>query len=149
MHLGHRGRSQRRLVEFAKQFGHRPAQRPLDGLPRLAAGKRRHPILEFDQLLGDVVRQQIAPRRQGLAKLDENGSQVLQCAANTTAARQSTIHSGRASLQAQLDQMAQRTGQLLDIDVFVQPVPQQDLPDMAQALERGGPDHGETEPAGA
>jgi hypothetical protein len=49
--------------------------------------KRRHPVLQQRQLIGDIRRHQIAPRRQHLAELHKNGPQPLQRLTQTLPAR--------------------------------------------------------------
>ena len=41
-------------------------------------GKRRHPILQLGEFVGDVFRQQIAAGRQNLAELDEDRTEILE-----------------------------------------------------------------------
>ena len=45
--------------------------------PRARESKRRHPVLQLGQLVGDVGGQQVAARRQHLAELDEDRSERL------------------------------------------------------------------------
>ena len=40
--------------------------------------KRRHAVLQLRELVGDVGRQQVAPRRQHLPELDEDRPEVLE-----------------------------------------------------------------------
>ena len=40
--------------------------------------ERRHAVLQLGELVGDVERQQVAPRREHLAELDEDRPQLLQ-----------------------------------------------------------------------
>ena len=54
MHLGDRGRRQRRLVEHFIQCSNRRAERRLDRRTRLRAGKRRYLVLQQGQFVGDI-----------------------------------------------------------------------------------------------
>ncbi len=65
----------------------RPAEGPLDDGARDRGGKRRHAILQLGELLGEVGRQQVAPRREHLAELDEDRPEPLQAQAQALAAR--------------------------------------------------------------
>jgi hypothetical protein len=51
------------------------------------ARKRRHLVLQLRQLVGDVLGQQVAARRQHLAELDEHGPEFFQGTAQALAAR--------------------------------------------------------------
>ena len=76
--LGDGGRGERRLVELLQQRLHRLAEGLLDDGAGAFAGKGRNPVLQLGQLLGQVVRQQIATGGEDLAEFDEDRSQVLQ-----------------------------------------------------------------------
>ena len=78
MHLRDRGRGQRLLLELRKHFGDGLAVGLFDDLPRDGAVERRHAILQLHQLVRDVVGQQVAPRRDRLAELDEDRTQLLE-----------------------------------------------------------------------
>ena len=78
MHLRNGCSRQWLLFEAAEEFVAGFAEAALDGGARFTPGKRRHPVLQLRQLVGNVRRQQIAPRRQSLAELHEDGSQFLQ-----------------------------------------------------------------------
>ena len=53
----------------------------------LGRRERRHAVLQLGQFVGQVQRQQVAPRRQHLAELDEDRPQPLQRQAQAHAAR--------------------------------------------------------------
>ena len=53
-----------------------------------AIGERRHAVLQLRELVRDVGRQQVAPRRQHLAELDEDRAEALE--------RQAQAHRARA-----------------------------------------------------
>ena len=61
-----------------KTSSQRPAEAARDGGARLAAGERRHPVLQLGQFVGDIGRQQVAARGQRLAELHEDRPQFLQ-----------------------------------------------------------------------
>ena len=88
MHLGDRGRSQRRGVEAGEGLGHRPAQRLLDDLPGRIAIEGCDLVLQQGQFFGDVRRHQVAPGGQDLPELDEDRAQLLQGQAQARTARQ-------------------------------------------------------------
>ncbi len=58
----------------------------VDGLPvepverrdDLVGRKRRHAVLQLRELVGDVERDQVAPRREHLPELDEDRAQILE-----------------------------------------------------------------------
>src|SRR6266496_2965985 len=70
-------------------FGHRELAR-----------KRRHPVLELRQLVGQVGGQEVAARREHLAELDEDGAECLQ--------RQAQPHPARLGERAKEKQRVQR-----------------------------------------
>ena len=76
--LGDRSTGDRDAIKLAEYRIQRFAKRTLDGGHSDFAGKRRHPVLQMGQLVGDIRRQQVPPRRQHLAKLDEDGPELLQ-----------------------------------------------------------------------
>ena len=63
------------------------AERPLDEHTGLRGRERRHAVLQLGQFVGEVRRQQVAPRRQHLAELDEDRPEPLQALAQPHAAR--------------------------------------------------------------
>ena len=87
MHLGDGGRGERRVVELGEGLGHGPAERALDDAPCLRAREGRDAVLQQRELVGDVLRQQVAARRQRLAELDEDGPEGLERAADAHPAR--------------------------------------------------------------
>jgi hypothetical protein len=86
MNLRDRGGGERRHVEAAEQLSHRTPERFLDAGPRGLAGEGRHAILQLRELVRDVVREQVAPRRDHLAELDEYRPEILERPAQTLAA---------------------------------------------------------------
>ena len=82
-------------LKVSEHLGQRLAIRTLDGGHGHLSGKRRHPVLQARQLVGDVRGQQIPPGRQHLAKLHKNRAQALQCLAQTLAAGRGQVPSHR------------------------------------------------------
>ena len=78
VHLRHRGAGNRRFVKLGKRLIDRFAQAGFDHLARLAARKRRHPILQQRQLVGVFRWQQVAAGGQHLAEFDKNRPQAFQ-----------------------------------------------------------------------
>ncbi len=86
MDLRDRSTRNRLLFEFGESAIQGFAERILDFGFRKFEGKRRHAVLKFCQLVGDIQRQQVAPRREHLAELDEDRSQCFQRLAQAHAA---------------------------------------------------------------
>ncbi len=78
VHLSDRRRRQGNRFETAEDVRDRPSKGPLDGGDGGFTAERRHAILQLRQFIGDVGGQQVAPRRQHLAELDEDRTQFLQ-----------------------------------------------------------------------
>src|SRR5438445_40811 len=87
MHLGDRRARDGLQLEFLENFRDRLAERALDLGHRELAGKRRYPVLELRQLVGEVGGQEVAARREHLAELDENGPERFERQAQPRAAR--------------------------------------------------------------
>ena len=87
MNLGDGGAGERFALEMREHGVHRPAKGPLDGGNGDRRRKRRDPVLQMRQFIGDVRRQQVAPGRKHLAELDEDRPQPFQRLAQPTAAR--------------------------------------------------------------
>ena len=129
MHLRHRGRRDRRGLEFGEDFGQRFFVRSFQRGNGLAGRKRRHPVLQLGELVGDVERHQIAPGREHLPELDENGAERFQRTAQTHAAR----FGKRPPEQRGADQPAQRTHPFVAEKKLFQPEAQADGEDADQA----------------
>jgi hypothetical protein len=84
--LGDGGRRERALLEAVEHLCQRPTVRALDERPRDRPGERRHPVLQLRELIGDIGGQQIAPRGDRLPELHEDGTELLECMAQTCAA---------------------------------------------------------------
>ena len=134
VHLGDRGRRERRLVEALEDLGDRPAVGALDDRARLGARERRHAVLQLRELVGDVLGQQVAPGRERLAELDEDRPQPLQREADALAARAAAraLEPGR---RRQVEHEAQRPEQVGREDDVVEPVPHEHALDGEQAAE--------------
>jgi hypothetical protein len=78
VHLGDRGRRDRRVVEAGEERLDRAAEFRLDGAARLRAGKGRQAVLQFGKVSGQLLAQQIGPGREELAELDETRPQLGQ-----------------------------------------------------------------------
>ncbi len=76
--------SDRKLREYLR---YRLAVDPFEGRDRLCRGKGRDPVLQLRELVGDVLRQQVAPGGEHLPELDENRSEVFERHAQTRTAR--------------------------------------------------------------
>ena len=72
----------------------RLAQRALDLVLGHTCRQGLHPVLQLGQLIGDIGRQQVAARRKHLSELDEDWSEILQCAAHADRARLGRSASG-------------------------------------------------------
>ena len=85
------GRSRRRRAasssKLREQLGDRPAERCLDAGLRILAGEGRHAVLQLREFVGDVGRQQVAPRREDLPELDEDRAEFLEREPQALAAR--------------------------------------------------------------
>ena len=68
-----------RFIEIGKTLSDRLAERTLDCLARLCAGKRGNLVLQRGECIGDVIGQEIPPCRQQLAELDEDRTQFGEC----------------------------------------------------------------------
>ena len=78
VHLRHRRAGDRLALEGFENLFHGFAVSALQCGQDLLAGKRRYPILQPGEFVGDIGRQQVAPCRQHLAELHENRAQILQ-----------------------------------------------------------------------
>ena len=125
---------QRRRFEGAEDLAERLAEGFLDHGDGDCAGEGRHPILQFRQFIGDVDRQQIAPRRQRLAEFHENRAQLLERQAQPLAAR-----AADAALEPgprrEIEEIAQRPVQMGGAHEIIEPVPDQRPLDLQQPGE--------------
>jgi hypothetical protein len=74
-----------------EHVGERPPEHADDRRFDLVRRKRRHAILQQRELVRDVGRQEVAPRRQHLSELDEDRPEVFQRAPQADAARQRKV----------------------------------------------------------
>ena len=107
---------------------------------RLGAGERRHAVLQLRELVGDVGRQQVAPRREHLAELDEDRAELLERQAQPLAARAAppALEPGR---RREVEREAQRPEQVRREDDVVEPVPHEHALDREQAAEHAWAHH--------
>jgi hypothetical protein len=87
MHLGHRSRRERLVLEAGEAVVDRHAERLLDQRHRRRRIEWRHMVLQQNQLVGDLRWQQIAADRDRLAELDEQRAELLECEADALAER--------------------------------------------------------------
>src|SRR5690606_10982281 len=85
MDLGDGGRCQRRLVEIVEQRLDGATQALLDLETGRLTAEGGNSVLQHGQLFGDIRRQKIAPGRQHLTELDEDGAESLEGEANAGA----------------------------------------------------------------
>ncbi len=78
VHLRDRGRRERLRFESREGFGDGSAERLLDDGARGLVVERRHAVLEFGELDGDIGREQVATRGERLPELDEDGAELLE-----------------------------------------------------------------------
>ena len=78
VHLRHRRARDRRPVERPEHGVHRLPVQPREFREHLFRRERRHAVLQLGELVGDVLRQQVAPGRQHLPELDEDRPEVLE-----------------------------------------------------------------------
>ena len=78
VHLSDRGGGERLVVEAVEHLLGGPAIGALDDEFRVLYRERRHAVLQLGELVRDVGRQQVAPRGQGLAELDEDRAELLE-----------------------------------------------------------------------
>ena len=92
MHLRDRGAGDRRAVERLEHL-RRPACRRARSSVAITCsdGERRHAVLQLRELVGDVGRQQVAPRGEHLPELDEDRAQVLEREAQPLRARRRRV----------------------------------------------------------
>ena len=74
-------------MEVGEDGFYRVTEGAFDFGARLGGGEWRHLVLQLGQLLGEVLGQQVAARRQHLAKLDEDRAERFQGLAQARRAR--------------------------------------------------------------
>src|SRR5262249_12226506 len=87
MHLRHRRRRDRRLLERGEVLLEPPAQLGLDDLAHAGEGEGRHPVLELAQLVDHLGVEQVGSRRQHLPELHEAGAERGEQAAQHASAK--------------------------------------------------------------
>ena len=78
MHLRNRGAGDCGRIEFCKYLVDGLAIGALERGQHKLRRERRHLVLQFGEFVGDIRRQQIAPRRQHLTEFDEDRTERLQ-----------------------------------------------------------------------
>ncbi len=131
VHLRDRGGGERRYVEALEHIADRLVVGRLDDLDRLLGRERRHGVLQFRQLVGDVGRQQVAARRDRLAELDEDRAEFLERQADALADRRRAV----AAARRQVEQETQRPQQVRLLDDVVEAVLDQHALDRDQAKQ--------------
>src|SRR6478609_9063222 len=91
MDLRDRRARHRRQVERPEHVAQRSPEDARDRRFGLVRGKRRHAILQERELVRDVGRQQVAPRRQHLPELDEDRPEVFERTSQADTTRQRQI----------------------------------------------------------
>ena len=131
MHLRDRRARDRLAVEAREHFADRA---PVDALERrdhLLAGKRRHAVLQLRELVGDVRRQEVAARRQHLAELHEDRTEVGEREPQPHRARARQV----APEQHAVDERLQAAHALVAEQEFVEPVLEGDVEDAKEAQD--------------
>src|SRR5207244_9579709 len=78
MNLGDRSSGDCRFIKRREQSGERAREFGLDQGTRLGAWERRQAILQARKVDGDFLAEEIGPRRQELAELDETRSEFAE-----------------------------------------------------------------------
>ena len=138
MDLRDRRRGERLLFEAREHLGERPPISELGDAPRVCAGERRHAVLKFLQLIGDVARQQVATRREHLAELHEDRTELFQCQPDALAAR-GVAGAPEPGGGREIKREAQRAEQVRGANDAVQPVPHEHPLDLQQARQDARP----------
>ncbi len=132
VHLRDRGGGERRLVELGEHFAHRFAVSALDDGFGFQPRERRHAVLQFLELVGDVDRQQVASRGQRLAELHPDRPQLLECEPDAL-----TAWTALAALEPrgrrEVEREPQRTEQVRRENDLVEPVTDEHALDLEQA----------------
>ena len=76
--LRHRSGRQRRAFKLPEDLIRRAAECLGEDIQRFGGGERRHLVLKFRKLVGDLQGQQVPPGGHGLAELHEDRSEFLQ-----------------------------------------------------------------------
>ena len=97
---------------------------------RERAVEGRNAVLQLRELVGDVRRQQVAPRRDHLPELDEDRPEVLERAAQALAAAAAAAREPRPGRQPENE--AQRPVEMGRADVVVEPVAHEHAVDREQ-----------------
>ena len=140
MHLRHRGRGQRLCLKIEKEPVQWLPQRGLDGGDGLSRIKWRDAVLELHQFCRDIIGQEIPAGREGLAKFDKDGPEVLQRLADADASR--GLCRGFSDQALNLDPAPCRKGQTREVNEFIKTPSDENRLDAPKSAERGGLNHG-------
>src|SRR5690606_9950513 len=121
MDLRDRGGCKRRLVETLEHGFDRHSVCFRDDAAGLLDRKRRNAVLKLFELICDVTRQQVAPSREHLAELHENGTELLKREPQSFPARAGAI-AMYPCRRRQIESKTQRPKQVRRQDDLVQPV---------------------------
>ena len=132
VHLADRRRRDRRLAELEERLLERQSQLLLDHLAHLRERERRHVVLEAAELGDDVRGDDIRPRREQLAELDERRTELVEHLAQVP----STLGAG-SGLGARLDPRGprQHVGELVPLEEVAEAVPDRDLGDLGETAD--------------
>ena len=135
MHLRHRGARDRRAVERLEHLVDRLPEAALERRDHLFDRERRHAVLQLRELVGNVGRQQVAPRGQHLPELHEDRSQRLEGQPQPDRARLAQV----APEQHAVDPRAHRAQALVRQQDVVQPEADRDSRDAGEAQDPHAP----------
>jgi hypothetical protein len=134
VHLGDRGRSHRLHFEAAENLIERLAVEHFELGDGLLGREGRHAILQLGQLVGEIRRQQIAPRRQHLTELHEDRTERFK--------RLAQAHRARLVETAAQAGHAQQTGEAQLAAGIEQHLVEPETQTHRQDLEQSQPAHG-------
>src|SRR5450755_4099466 len=134
MHLRNGRGGEGGRLEAAEYFVNRFAESLRDHRHGNLAGERRHAVLQFRQFIGDIDGQQVAARRERLAKLHEDRAQLLEGQAQSLAARAADA-ALKPSPRREIIEIAQRPVHVGRAHKLVQPVPDERALDLQQTCK--------------
>src|SRR5207253_1896705 len=133
MHLSDRGRRDRLLVELREELRDREAEILFDHLLDVRDRKRADVVLQPSQLGDDVGRQDVGPRREQLAELDEGRAELVEHLAEMLTALRRL-----AGVLDAVPAPREEIGQPVSLEPVAEAVPDGDLSDLRQAAEVAG-----------
>ena len=137
VHLADRGGRDRGRIEVGEELLDRETEVLADHALDVLVRERPHVVLERLELDQDVRRDDVGPRREQLAELDEGRPELVEQLAQVLAALR-----GR-SLRRELRPPRQQVGQAVGLEEVAEPVPDGHLRNLGEAPEvpRGGTRH--------